>query len=470
MVAMKQRGSKLCSPLEKSPAGFQARNLNIFWPIHKRDRRFALTHLRNPGGRAIRIGGKMPASRCPAEPTRSKTIWIDLENSPHVPFFRPIVEELKRCNHRVVVTARDCFQVCELADLFQMDYQRIGRHYGKNMLSKFAGLGVRTLQMAPYLLRQKPDLAVSHGSRSMFFLASCLGIPTLTILDYEHVRWMNFVKNSWIMVPEIVPETAASAFGVAPDHLLRYPGIKEDVYAPSFIPDPSCLRRLGFSEEEIIVIIRPPASEAHYHNPESDKLLQAVFQWIEGQPAVKGILLPRTPKQEAELRKCSPRLFQTGKLRVLQSVVNGLDLIWLSDLVISGGGTMNREAAALGVPVYSIFRGKLGAVDQHLCATGRLQLVQSSSDVAVKVRAEKRSRGAKPSESGGISTFQAVVGNILMILNGRATATLDNGRAPQPGRSSSHSHRKLRDSLRLAEYEPEYAGLTERTYSPGLGR
>jgi uncharacterized protein len=394
----------------------------------------------------------MPAGSSPVEPTHSRTILIDLENSPHVPFFRPIVEELKRCGHTVMVTARDCFQVCELADLFQMEYKRVGRHYGRNMLSKFVGLGVRTLQMVPHLVPQKPDLAVSHGSRSMFFLASCLRIPTLTILDYEYVRWMNFVRSSWIMVPEIVPETAASAFGVAPDHLLRYPGIKEDVYAPSFVPDPSCRQRLGFSEEDIVVTIRPPASEAHYHNPESDRLLEAVFQWMEAQQAVKGILLPRTPKQEAELRKRSPKLFQTGKLKVLDHVMDGLDLIWLSDMVISGGGTMNREAAALGVPVYTIFRGKLGAVDRYLSETGRLQLVQSPSEVSTKMRPEKRKRKATRIEAGRISTFQAVVANILMVLNGKATETLDPELGARSSKQSSvQGHRKFRDSLRLAE-------------------
>jgi predicted glycosyltransferase len=412
----------------------------------------------------------MPASGAPAEPTQSKTIWIDLENSPHVPFFRPIVEELERRGHTVMVTARDCFQVCELADLFRMKYKRVGRHYGKNMLSKFAGLGVRTLQMTPQVLRQKPDLAVSHGSRSMFFLASCLRIPTLTILDYEHVRWMNFVQNSWIMVPEIVPGTAASGFGVPQDHLLRYPGIKEDVYAPSFVPDPSCRERLGFSGDDLVATIRPPASEAHYHNPESEKLLDAVFELMDAHPGIKGILLPRTPKQEAELRKRWPKLFQSGKLRVLDHVVDGLDLIWLSDLVISGGGTMNREAAALGVPVYSIFRGKLGAVDQYLSQAGRLQLVHSPADVQARIRLEKRDRTASPRQTGQAATFRAVVENILLVLNGKAP--VDDEQDPlRPPAEPMGSQGKRRELLQqLTGQDCEYAGITGRTYSPGRGR
>lgn len=398
----------------------------------------------------------MPARARATETVQSKTIWIDLENSPHVPFFRPIVEELKRRGHDVIVTARDCFQVCELADLFGMEYKRVGRHYGKNMLSKLAGLGVRTLQMSPHVLHRRPDLAVSHGSRSMFFLASCLRIPTLTILDYEHVRWMNFVQSSWIMVPETVPVNAASGFGIPQDHLVRYPGIKEDVYVPSFVPDPDCRGRLGLGQDEIVVTIRPPASEAHYHNPESEKLLDAVFQLMGTTPGVKGILLPRTPKQEAELRKRAANLFERGSLRVLDHVVDGLDLIWLSDLVISGGGTMNREAAALGVPVYSIFRGRLGAVDRYLSDMGRLHLVQSVSDVRARIRLEKRDR-ARTTPPGEASTFNAVVDNILMVLDGNASSAINDEQSPPWSNDDTPgTNRKLRHSVPLPEHSSTY--------------
>jgi predicted glycosyltransferase len=142
-----------------------------------------------------------------------KKIWIDLENSPHVPFFKPIMEELEKRGHSVVLTARDCFQVCELADLFHMKYKRIGHHYGKHTLAKLTGLVVRVLQMAPTVLREKPDLAISHGSRSLFLLSSLLRIPTLTIFDYEHTAWISGFKPSWAMAPEIVPQESIGSRG-----------------------------------------------------------------------------------------------------------------------------------------------------------------------------------------------------------------------------------------------------------------
>ena len=243
-----------------------------------------------------------------------------------------------------------------------MEYRRVGSHYGEHTLAKLAGLGTRMLQMAPRTLLRRPDLAVSHGSRSMFLLASLLGIPTLTILDYEHVSWINWFRHSWVLAPEIIPQRAVSGFGARPDHILRYPGIKEDVYVPAFHPDPSIRELLGLAEGGLIMTVRPPASEAHYHNPESEVLLDAVFALLEKTAGAKAVLLPRTARQHEELRGKWPQLFAQEKVVVPTHAIDGLDLIWLSDLVISGGGTMNREAAALGVPVYSIFRGKLGAV------------------------------------------------------------------------------------------------------------
>ncbi len=354
---------------------------------------------------------------------RGRKVWIDLDNSPHVPFFLPIIRELERRGCDVVLTARDCFQVCELANMAGLKYRKVGRHYGKRRVAKLAGLGVRMLQLAPCILRRRPEISVSHGSRSLIALSALLGIRNITIADYEFAdlrlaKWLGSARNKWMMTPEVIPSDAFVCNGFQPDHVLHYPGIKEDVYVPSFLPDPSLKESLRLTSEELIVVIRPPATEAHYHNPESEKLLMAVFDLLGGRPEAKAVLLPRTPKQESELRNAKPELFASGKVVVPQHAVDGLDLIWYSDLVISGGGTMNREAAALGIPVYSLFRGKLGAVDRHLAKTGKLTLLESEQDVQQKlklVRRERRSSFLPEQEA----TLQAVVGHICAVLESR---------------------------------------------------
>jgi hypothetical protein len=355
------------------------------------------------------------------EPRRSdRKVWIDLENSPHVPFFEPIIKELEERGCEVLLTARDCFQVCELADLAGLRYRKIGHHYGKHLTAKVMGLGIRVLQLAPLILRERPAISVSHGSRSSFVLSAMLGIPSITISDYEYAdhrltSWLGSMRKKWVMTPEVIPSHIFEKNGLPKDHVLHYPGIKEDVYTPFFRPDPSLKETLGLQPDDVVVTIRPPATEAHYHNPESEKLLMAVFKLLHAHPEVKTVLLPRTHRQEVELRRANPELFATERIMVPEHAVDGLDLIWYSDLVISGGGTMNREAAALGIPVYSLFRGTMGAVDKHLAATGRLVLLESEQDVRKKLKLVPRSKTltSRPIQH---STLDAVVNHISAVM------------------------------------------------------
>ena len=352
-----------------------------------------------------------------------RKVWIDLENSPHVPFFCPIIDELKRRNYEVVLTARDCFQVCELADLAGLKYRKVGRHHGKNRLAKLMGLGLRVLRLAPMILRERPDIGVSHCSRTSIILSALLGIPSLNIIDYEFAdqRFTGLIgsnRKKWVLTPEVVPAANFENSGTMPDHVLHYPGIKEDVYVPFFEPDAEFGSALGFAPGNVVVAIRPPASEAHYHSPESDRLLTAVFAMLAEHPEVRTVLLPRTPRQEAELREAHPQLFNEGRVIVPEHALSGLDLIWHSDVVISGGGTMNREAAALGIPVYSFFRGTLGAVDKHLAENGKLVLLKSEQDVREQLKLVHRDR-SRDSRSSRMAALEAVVRHIDAICERR---------------------------------------------------
>ena len=353
-------------------------------------------------------------------PSKKRTIWIDLENSPHVPFFLPIIGELEEQGYSILLTARDCFQVCELADLAGLKYRKIGRHYGKNRIAKLLGLAIRVLQLTPRILIERPDVSVSHGSRSLIVLSALLGIRSINMTDYEHAdhritSWLGSPKRKWMMIPEVVSADIFVKNGILREHILHYPGIKEDVYVPSFRPDPRLKVTLGLQPSNIVVTLRPPATEAHYHNPESERLQLAVLDLLDAHPQVRTVLLPRTHRQEEELCAARPKLFAEKRIFVPSHAIDGLDLIWYSDLVISGGGTMNREAAALGVPVYSIFRGKLGAVDKYLSENGKLIMLESEEDVRRKLRIVKRSEAAATVQKQP-DTLGVVVQHILSIL------------------------------------------------------
>ncbi len=327
---------------------------------------------------------------------QNKKIWIDLDNSPHVPFFLPIMKELEKKGYSVFVTTRDCFQVCSLADYYKLKHTRIGKHYGANKLLKILGTLWRTMQLAPLVFREKPVLSLSHGSRSLIMLSSLFRIPTVLLFDYEHSKSLPFLKPILGIAPEVIQSPDMQKHFKC--GLRGYHGLKEDVYVSSYTPDRSVLKKLGLNEKDIIVTIRPPATEAHYHNPESEKLFSAAVEFLATVPSVRMVILPRNEITQRELiYKNWPELCKQKKIIVPDQVLNGLDLIWYSDLVISGGGTMNREAAALGVPVYSIFRGKIGAVDRYLAEQGRLVMIETPGDVRSKIRPIRRAKKARNS-------------------------------------------------------------------------
>ncbi|MDD5232383.1 MAG: DUF354 domain-containing protein [Syntrophales bacterium] len=340
-----------------------------------------------------------------------KKIWIDLDNTPHVPFFHPIIRELRKKGYPVLITARDCFQVCGLADLYGMSYQRIGIHYGKNKAMKVLGTVFRAVQLTPVMLREKPVLAVSHGSRSQLLLSRLQGIKSVLIMDYEFSQ--KIADPSWIIMPEVIPD---SSLPFRNSRIIRYPGIKEDVYVPEFESDSGILGDLGISAAELVATIRPPATEAHYHNPESEILFSEVISRL-GAEEVRMIILPRNERQNETVRKQWTRLIENGRIVIPEKVVNGLNLIWHSDLVISGGGTINREAAALGVPVYSIFRGRLGAIDDYLSREGRLHIIAYPEDVKTSIVLQRRKKdGGRPGRR--TDALRKIVTSIEKIMEG----------------------------------------------------
>lgn len=316
----------------------------------------------------------------------SKKIWIDLDNSPHVPFFLPIIEGLEKKGYQVFLTARDSYQVCELLRLHGLSCQVVGRHYGKKRLLKLWGTAFRAVQLLPLAVTERPALAVSHGSRAQVLVASLLGIQRVVMFDYEFSA-KGFLRPNWVFVPDVFPE---KHFGQRQDRVLRYHGLKEDVYVPRFKPDPRVRELLGVCQDDLIVTVRPPASEAHYHNPESEEFFAETLRYLLNHPGARVVMLPRNETQKIALRSFWGQAIDEGRIIIPERALDGLNLIWNSDLVISGGGTMNREAAALGVPVFSIFRGHLGAVDRYLAEAGRLTLIEKVEDIPTKIVLERR--------------------------------------------------------------------------------
>ena len=307
-------------------------------------------------------------------------IWIDLENSPHVPFFVPIVRELRAKGVEVIITARDFAQTKQLVHDAGLDATFIGKEAGDNTLIKSAALFLRAIRLVFHLRGMQIDLAVSHGSRGLLIAAKLLRIPSLILYDYEgaNVRLFNRLA-SWVMTPQVIPERKLEALGLTSGRSIRYHGLKEEVYASEYSPDPSFASSLKLDTSKVVIVVRPPSHTAHYKSDRSFELFGDIMSRLAACDDVSLIFTPRSRRQSEEIKTSA--WFDIAKMTVLDTAVSGLDLLSHSDLVIGGGGTMNREAAVLGVPVVSIFKGESGAVDAWLESEGKLHNLEQAEEI-----------------------------------------------------------------------------------------
>jgi uncharacterized protein len=305
-------------------------------------------------------------------------VWVDFTNSPHVLVLRPVIERLRADGHEVQVTARDFAQTLALCERFGIAHTPIGRHRGAGLADKARGLAARSAQLLRWARRHGPfDLAIGHGSNDITVAAALMRIPCSTTFDYEWATVQHTVNcrlAQAVVVPEAIPPERLARYG-ARGKLGRYPGLKEEYYLADFEPDPGILGELALDEAQAIAVVRTPPAVSLYHRFEND-LFGRVLDSLRG---AQTVVLPRTPEQRAELAAA-------GGFIVPERAIDAQSLIAYADLVVSAGGTMNREAVALGTPVFTVFEGRLGAVDEQLIADGRLRRLESPDQVALTKR------------------------------------------------------------------------------------
>jgi predicted glycosyltransferase len=329
-------------------------------------------------------------------------IWIDLANSPHVPFFRALAEEFRSRGHETVTTAREFAQTIELAEAAGLAPVVFGGHGGGKLSRKVGNLVGRAFDLARWAKGRGFDLAVSHNSYSQVLAARSLGLRVVTLMDYEHqpANHLAFRVASRVVVPRAFPEEALRRFGARGAKVRRYDGIKEDVYLADFEPDPQFAARLrgqfGVDDErDTLVIVRPPARDALYHRFENE-LFDELLARLLARPEVRVMLLARNDAQ----REALCERFSSDNLIAPRVALDGANLIAASDLVISAGGTMNRESAALGVPAATVYAGRWAAVDEELVREGRLKRISTREDLE-SLRVEKK-RDTTPRRKTGV--------------------------------------------------------------------
>jgi len=332
-------------------------------------------------------------------------VWIDVDNAPHVQIFRPIIARLRELGSDVTVTARDRTFVPELLDRAAIPHTVIGGGQPGGAMRKAAALASRAIALAAFASKRRFDVAVAHGSRSLPPAARMLGVANLTMFDYEHVStWLFRQFCDRILIPRAVLDREGKRLPRGPWH--PFDGLKEEIYLAGFRPDASIRAALGILDDEVLVVLRPPSRSAHYHDAGSEIVLGALLGRLAGEEHVRVVWLRRDPCDPI------PRVERAPRFLIPDGPLDGPSLLAAADLASSGGGTINREAALLGTPAYSIFTGPVGVIDQALAASGRLALVRTERDAAAIQFVKKPSA---PQRSFGPELREFVIGHIRYV-------------------------------------------------------
>jgi uncharacterized protein len=310
-------------------------------------------------------------------------VWIDMTASAHVLVFRPLIGLMRAAGDDVEITARDYAQTLELLELHSLEATVIGRHGGRGRLGKARQMRSRLTALRGWAKGRGFDVALAHGSHELTITARRLGIPSATTFDYEFA-WLQHQLGcraaTRVVVPDAIPPERLVRYGARPPKLLQYPGLKEEYYLSDFEPRPAVLDELGVDRGRVLVILRPPPDVSLYHR-HSNPLFPQTVEQLGRDESVHAVVLPRTTEQRDYVRG-----LDLPSLLVPEHAVDAQSLIALADVVVSAGGTMNREAAALGVPVYTTYGGRLGGVDEELIRTGRLVPLTDPRAIALRKR------------------------------------------------------------------------------------
>jgi predicted glycosyltransferase len=300
----------------------------------------------------------------------------------HPLVLRPLVERLEARGDEVLVTAREYGQTLGILDRLGIPYTAVGSHGGASAFGKGRALAGRSARLARVVWERRPDLALAHGSVDLAVVSSLFRIPSAQMQDYEFAgrqRQIAFRAARKVLMPDSIPVERLRKIGAKERKLVRYPGLKEEYYLADFAPDAAVLDELGLDREKVIVVVRPPPETSEYHA--RNDVYGAAIRYLAASAQVQAVVIPRTERQGDEVRA-----MDATNLIVPERAIDAQSLIAFADLVVSAGGTMNREAVALGTPVFTTFAGRMGGVDEALIAEGRLRVLDDVAQLPLRKR------------------------------------------------------------------------------------
>jgi len=329
-------------------------------------------------------------------------VWVDCTAAAHPLVLRPLIERFQARGDEVFVTAREYGQTLGILDRLGIPYTAVGEHGGASRLGKASALAGRSRRLASLVWERRPQLALGHGSVDLAIVSWLFRIRAVQMQDYEFAslqRQVAFRAARRVLAPDTIPPERLARLGAKGEKLFRYPGLKEEYYLADFEPDPKVLGELGLDREKVLVVVRPPPETSEYHAP--NDVYAAAVRRLAAAPEAQAVIVPRTAEQGA-----AARALGAPNLIVPERAIDAQSLIALADLVVSAGGTMNREAVALGTPVFTTFSGRMGGVDEALIAAGRLRVLDDPA--ALQLRKREAPAGARERRDPGLLVAAAL--------------------------------------------------------------
>ncbi len=309
-------------------------------------------------------------------------IWVDCTAAAHPLVLGPLIERFEQRGDEVLVTAREYGQTLGILERLGIPYTAVGEHGGASTLGKGRALAGRSAQLARVVWNRRPDLALAHGSVDLAVVSFLFRIPSAQMQDYEFAGWQRqiaFRAARRVLMPDSIPLERLRRIGAKEGKLVRYPGLKEEYYLAGFEPDGGVLEQLGLDREKVLVVVRPPPETSEYHA--RNDVYGAAIRHLAAADGVQAVVIPRTERQGEEVRSLG-----ANNLLVPERAIDAQSLIAFADLVVSAGGTMNREAVALGTPVFTTFAGRMGGVDEALIAESRLRVLDDPAELPLRKR------------------------------------------------------------------------------------
>ncbi|HEX9907338.1 MAG TPA: DUF354 domain-containing protein [Thermoplasmata archaeon] len=312
---------------------------------------------------------------------KNRTIWLDLQNPSDVLFFKPVVSELQEFKFHT--TIRDRAETVSLSRQYGIEGAVIGSHH-TDRLRKYVGAMTRFAKLT--IASKDFDVGFSFEGGLAVAVAKTKRRPSVLFCDNDlklfHKKIYLQDMENWTKLRAekiVIPSACFESFSAHTDagRLLTFDGYKEDIYIADFKPDTSFMKNLPFNR---FVVVRPEALDSGYVSAKKS-LVPALLQMLRKEN-LNVIYLPR---EAYDFRPHhDPGIF------VPPSALNGLDLCYSSDAVITGSGTLAREGACMGKTAVSFFPGeRLLSVDKQLADEGRMLHSRDPTEIVSYVLSRK---------------------------------------------------------------------------------